>query len=192
MKKLIRFAIRVSLIALAVGAVQQVSRAQILLDADTPATGSLLGSTPLLTPYGAITFVGQIRDRDNDPEFNAAGAAGNVFDIDDFSSTATLNFGFDVTSLTFIYGGNIGVFDVRARDINGVTVASFYQPDTGAGQPAGPITLSAAGIRSLFWQDPIMSFAAIDNLTLTVVPEPSALTFAVPVAAALLISRRRK
>ena len=50
----------------------------ILLDADTPATGSNLDAAPLVTPYGAITFVGEIRGR-SDPDFILAGAVGDVF-----------------------------------------------------------------------------------------------------------------
>jgi hypothetical protein len=158
------------------GYAQQMSGAEILLDADTPMTGSLLGSTPLVTPYGTITFAGEIRDRATDLEFNAAGAMGNVFDINDSTSTALLSFDFDVTSITFIYGGNSGVFDAKAQDINGSTVASFYQQSTGTGQPAGPVTLSGNGIRRLFWQDPGWSFAPIDNVTITSAPVPEPCT----------------
>src|SRR4051812_30897867 len=70
------------------------SAASVFLDADSPATGSNLANAPLVTPLGNITFVGEIRDRDSDPEFNAAGALGNVFDIVNSASTATMSFGF--------------------------------------------------------------------------------------------------
>src|SRR5215217_8084062 len=125
----------------------------VLLNADTPATGSDLDIMPLVTPYGTITFVGEIIDHGSDPEFNAAGAAGDVFDIVGNNSRAQLSFSFDVSSVTFIYGGNIGVFDIVARDINGAVVDSFFQADTNEDQPAGPVTLHGLGIRSLFWQD---------------------------------------
>ena len=151
----------------------------IFLDADTVATGSTLDTTPLVTPYGTITFTGQIRDRDGDPEFNAAGASGDVFDIINSPvSYAQMFFGFDVASATFIYGGNSGIFDIEARDSIGGVVDSFYQASTSAGQQAGPITLSGSGIRSLYWKDnPGNSFAPIDNLEITAeaVPEPSIL-----------------
>jgi len=147
----------------------------IFLDADTPATGSLLGTTPLVTPYGTITFDGEIRDRDNDPEFNAAGALGDVFDIHDTPvQTARLSFDFDVQSVTFIYGGNSGNILVEARDQFDTVVDSFFQADTSDGLPAGPVTLSGSGIRSLYWEDttPFMSFAPLDNITISMIPAP--------------------
>jgi hypothetical protein len=149
----------------------------ILLDADTPATGSLLGTQPLVTPFGTITFDGEIRDRNADPEFNAAGALGDVFDIDSPMQTAKLSFGFNVQSLTFIYGGNVGSILVEARDAFGAVVDSFFQADTYGGQPAGPVTLSGLGIRSLYWEDttPGMSFAALDNITISPIPAPGAI-----------------
>jgi hypothetical protein len=145
----------------------------VFLDADTPATGSNLGSQPLVTSLGTITFIGELRDKDGDPEFDAAGALGNVFDIGNANSSATMTFNFDVQSITFIYGGNFGVFDIVARNINGVTVDSFFQASTDSGQPAGPHTLSGAAIRSIFWQDPTNAFAPIDNVTIEGVPEPT-------------------
>ena len=146
----------------------------VFLDFETPNTGSNLGSMPLGTSSGSITFNGEFRTLDgNDPEFVSVGGFGNVLDIDD-SSTAALLFGFDASSLTFIYGGNSGVFDVEALDANNQVVDSFFQASTDAGQPAGPLTLSGAGIRSLVWTDPGSNFAAIDNIAITIstVPEP--------------------
>ncbi len=148
--------------------------ASFTLDADTPATGSLLGTQPLVTGLGTITFSGEIRDRATDEEFNAAGAFGDVFDIDR-TVTAELFFDFDIASATFIYGGNDGSILVQAKDINGFVVDSFYQADTSLGQPAGPITLSGSGIRSIYWEDqPGMAFAPLDNIYITV-PEPATL-----------------
>ncbi len=152
--------------------------ATILLDADTPATGSLLGTVPLVTPYGTITFDGEIRDRDADPDFNAAGAFGNVFDIYNAPiQTAKLSFDFAVQSVTFIYGGNAGDILVEARDAFDMVVDSFYQASTGNGQPAGPVTLSGSGIRSLYWEDTVsgMNFAPLDNIGLSVIPAPGAI-----------------
>ncbi len=144
------------------------------LDADTQATGSLLVSQPLVTSRGVITFNGEIRDRDSDPEFNAAGAFGDVFDIGS-SSTAELSFDFDVSSLSFIYGGNVGDIRLEARDISGQMLDFFYQEDTDNGCPAGPITLYGygSGIRSLYWEESLgRQFAPIDNIIVTT-PEPS-------------------
>jgi len=167
-----------------------VAAAQIYLDADTPATGSLLATTPLLTPYGTITFQGQIRDRDGDPEFDAAGALGNVFNIPGDGLPAQLSFDFPVVSATFIYGGNMGSFLIEARDAFGGVVSSFYQANTYTGQPAGPVTLTGAGIRSLWWHDdPGMTFCAMDNISINV-PEPA--TMSLLALGGLLLVRRRR
>ncbi len=147
--------------------------ASIYLDGDTVATGSTLGSAPLATSFGNITFTGEFRETADD-DFIAAGSTGNVFDID-YSATAEFSFDFDVESISFIYGGNIGVFDIVAKDIFGNVLDSFYGT-TNDGDSAGPITLSGSGIRSLFWQDPGYGFAAIDNITISTsaVPVPTA------------------
>lgn len=153
----------------------------IFLDADTPATGSNLDTTPLTTPYGDITFVGEFKSGSSDTEFTAAGAGGNTFNIiEPGSLTAELFFDFDVISLEFIYGGNIGDIKIEARDEYGVVVDDFYQASTYGGQPAGPITLSGSGIRSLYWTDTQSSigYAALDNITLTVIPSPGAVVLA--------------
>jgi len=145
--------------------------ASIYLDADTPETGGNLNVSPLDTPYGTITYDGEINPRQNDHDFNAAGAYGMVFDIYNApDSYAWMMFEFEVVKATFIYGGNSGVFDIRALDNDGNIVDSFYQASTGPGEPAGPISLEGAGIRSLYWQDPGMSFASIDNVTIEVAP----------------------
>ena len=137
----------------------------ITLDADTPATGSLLQTQPLVTAFGTISFVGEVRTSTADPDMPPAGASGDGLDINNTPvSDATLSFDFDVTSITFIYGGNAGVADIEARDIDALTVASFFQQSTGGGQPVGPVTLAGDGIRSLFWKDPGFSYLVLDNL----------------------------
>jgi len=159
------------------------------LDADTPATGSLLASQPLVTPYGDITFSGQIYIGSSDPDFIAVGASGGTFDIlgphdnPAGDQTAELFFDFDVSSLTFIYGGNDGSILIKARDALGNSLDSFYQGDTWDDEPAGPITLSGSGIRSLYWEDTVsgMDYAALDNIAVTVsaiIPSPSAFVLA--------------
>jgi len=136
----------------------------IVLDADTPATGSNLVSTPLVTTFGTITYVGDI-NTSTDPESTAAGSVGSVFDGQGCDpATAELFFDFDVSSITFIYGGNGGEIYVEARDSVGGVIDSFSQADTGDGQPAGPVTLSGAGIRSLYWRDNNGCFVMIDNV----------------------------
>ena len=49
----------------------------IFLDGDTPATGSNLDTTPLVTPFGTITFLGELSPFVDD-DFTAAGASGRV------------------------------------------------------------------------------------------------------------------
>ncbi len=148
----------------------------IQLDADTVGTGSELDTTALTTSLGTITFNGEIRST-ADPDLIALGSTGDVFDIDGTSS-AQFGFDFDVTSISFIFGGNGGVFDVVAKDIVGNIVDLFYTADTDDGAFAGPLTLSGAGIRSLYWTDPGYSFAALDNVSITgasSVPEPASI-----------------
>jgi hypothetical protein len=141
----------------------------IYLDADSPATGSLLETTPLVTPFGTITCP-QVEVRSSvDPEALAAGSAGDCFDIVNAPvSAAEMTFDFDVTSVTFLYGGNIGGIRLEARDGGGIPVDTFFQADTGAGQPAGPATVSGPGIRSLYWEDPGGNYAYLDNLEICV------------------------
>ena len=136
----------------------------IVLNADTVATGSTLHTTPLSTPFGTISATGTVVIRSTaDPELALAGSSGNVFNIL-ANSTAEMTFDFDIESVTFVYGGNIGSILVEARDASGAMVDSFSQNNTYSGQPAGPQTLSGAGIRSLYWEDPGNNFAALDNL----------------------------
>ena len=167
----------------------------IFLDADTPATGGDLLTTPLTTPYGTITFVGEFMFGSSDPEFTAAGADGNTFNIiEPGSLSAELSFDFDVISIEFIYGGNIGDIWIEARDIYGNVVDDFYQASTYDGEPAGPETLDWDGlkyIRSLYWTDTASSigYLALDNITITI-PEPvTVLLFGLSSAA--LLRRKR-
>ena len=144
----------------------------VYLDADSFATGSGLVTTPLVTSLGQISYSGELSTF-ADPDFTAAGAAGNNFNIGD-NLTAAFTFDFDVQSISFIFGGNGGAFDIFARDIYGNTVDSFSGTTEG-GAFAGPMTLSGAGIRSLFWRDdPGWNFAAIDNVTISAIPVPAA------------------
>ncbi len=163
----------------------------IFLDADTPATGSNLDTTLLTTSYGDITFDGEIQIISgdyNDVEFIAAGASGNAFNILDpgstGSQTAELFFDFDVVSIEFIYGGNWGEINIEARDGLGDMLDFYYQDSTFTGEDAGPITLYGSGIRSLYWEDTVvfagtpMDYAGLDNITITVIPSPSAVVLA--------------
>ncbi len=154
-------------------ATSQTFAASVFLDGDSLATGSGLVSSPLNTSLGQISYVGGELSTFTDPDFTAVGASGNNFNIGD-NLTAELIFDFDVSSISFIFGGNGGAFDIFARDINGNTL-DFYSGTTENGAFAGPMTLSGMGIRSLFWSDdPGWNFAAIDNVTISAIPVPAA------------------
>ncbi len=164
----------------------------IFLNAETPATGNTLDFTPLVNHHGTITFSGEIREVGNDSDFIAAGASGLVFDLDETSSSATLSFDFDINAINFIYGGNEGVFDISAYDVDGNIVDSFFQDSTGDGELAGPITLAGTGIRNIVWQDPESRSAAIDNITLTTIPVPGAIWLFASAIAGLVGLRKLK
>ena len=165
----------------------------IFLDFENPESGSSLGVEPLESAAGLIFFEGEFGQvPKTDQDFVDAGAFGNMLDIDNDTSTAVLVFDFDVSSLTFIYGGGPGLFDVSAFDIDGNVVDSFFQPSTDVGEDAGPLTLEGIGIRQLAWTDPGFNFAAIDNLTITVVPEPSMCCVAIVLLVPFLSRRQRR
>lgn len=138
----------------------------LVLDADTVATGSTINTTPLFKPVGTVSATGTVEIRStDDPDLAAAGSVGSVFDIlDSPTSTAEIVFNFDVESITFIYGGNLGSIRVEARDKTGAVVDSFFQATTDNGDPAGPQILAGPGIRRLYWEDPGNNFAPLDNI----------------------------
>ncbi|MCH7556865.1 MAG: hypothetical protein IIB56_05340 [Planctomycetes bacterium] len=132
-------------------------------------------SLPWVVEDGTITFDGEIYDDGGDPDFISAGASGNTFDVPDLGNGAKLSFDFDVDSVEFIYGGNAGNITVEAKDKVGAVIDSFSQANTNDGEPAGPITLSGSGIRSLHWKTTsnFNKFAALDNIVLTILPPPA-------------------
>ncbi|MBX3378261.1 MAG: S8 family serine peptidase [Phycisphaeraceae bacterium] len=142
-------------------------RNNLYLNGDQPGAGSTLVTTPLTTPLGTTTWTnGELfANSGNDPEFIAAGAQGNCFDGLGSPANCELVFNFDVDSVSFIYGGNLGGITVEARNAANVVVDSFTQLDTFSGQPAGPRILAAPGIRRLRWIEAVSgSFAALDNI----------------------------
>ena len=176
--------------------------ASILLNAESPETGSNLGSSPLITPLGAISFAGLVignYEEDMGPDSN------HIFSTDNgtlFGTTgqiiqpAHFLFDFDVESVTFIYGGNSGNILVEALDGAGLLVDSFFQANTGPGQPKGPVTLMGGAIRQLRFNDtttfpPGGHLAALDNITITTVPETTSMLLAIFAAIISLSVRRR-
>lgn len=163
-----------------------VAQAQIYLDADTPTTGSGLDSTPLVTPFGTITFSGEFRTS-SDTEATSAGASGNVFDATgSFPAEAFLNFDFDVCSFQFVYGGNSGNITVEARDVSSSVIDSFTQADTNVA-PAGPVILLADNTRELYWFDTAGGYAFLDNIEITLCEPPAPVPTLSPIATISLI-----
>ncbi|MFN0132967.1 MAG: GC-type dockerin domain-anchored protein, partial [Phycisphaerales bacterium] len=133
------------------------------LDTDSSTSGLVM---PQTSTVGTTTFSGEVFiGSGTDPEFIAAGARGNCFDIVGTipNGQADLVFNFDVDAVTFVYGGNAGEITVEARNAAGTVVDSFFQADTNTA-PAGPQTLAAPGIRRIRWTDPTGNFAALDNI----------------------------
>lgn len=154
-----------------------VNSAVISLDADSAITGSLLETTPLVTSFGTISYTGSIELESSgyvDGDMQNAGSSGA-----NFSGTsgnfASFLFDFDVTSISFLYGGNGGDFEMFMLDGSGNVINSFYQASTSGSEPAGPMILMAQGTREIKWRDTV-SWAAIDNVNLDVtsVPVPAA------------------
>jgi hypothetical protein len=163
---------------LAVFAVLPLQATVIVLDFDTPQTGSNIIDAPLLTALGTITVSNaELISPTPDADMAAAGSAGNVIDW-----LASPPF----PSLNFVYGG---VIDIHVIAFAGPAflsqeLVSFYQPSIESGQPAGPLLLMADGIRSVGWftseggagpfpKEPL----SLDNIMIsdTPVPEPATL-----------------
>ncbi len=145
----------------------------VLLDGDTQATGSNLLGGPLNTPFGQVRFpIGEFVAF-AEPEMNAAGSFGNQFDIVNTTNGARLEWDFNVHSVTFVYGGNLGGIRVEALNQAGAVVDVFEQADTFNGQPAGPQILRGNNIRAIRWNDttPGSAFAGLDNIVLKVGPQ---------------------
>jgi hypothetical protein len=171
------------------------------LNASTPATGSELDINPLTVSAGTITFSGEIDDQ-IDPDMIASGASGNNFDVHHYSlpngSTASLSWDFDAYWVSFIYGGNGAGITITAFDEFGNIVDTFTEPNT-YGSSAGPMMFdggSTPRIRRLEWFDTGgNSFAALDNITISLTPNPEPGTLGLMALAAIgvaVVRRRRR
>lgn len=92
---------------------------------------------------------------------------------------AQLAFDFDVSSITFLYAGNVlGQFLAQVLDASLGVLDAYYDADTELDLPGGPVTLSGVGIRYFRFLDPdfYYGWAVIDDVPITVaVPEPATL-----------------
>jgi hypothetical protein len=161
------------------------------LDGSELASGVYTSGSPGVIPtllYGTnnILFVGEIYNPSiGDVDLKNAGSTGNTFDVVNTGTTprvASLTFDFDpkyeVKSITFIYGGNDFSIDIEALD-GSATVLDSLSASTINGASAGPVTLYAGtgnSIKTLQWWDPDdLAFAALDNISLEVIPAPGAI-----------------
>jgi hypothetical protein len=158
----------------------------LVLDGSELSTGDYVSGSPgiISTFFGNIEFVGEIYDPSiGDVDLNNAGSSGNVFDVDQNSGTwSSLTFDFDpkyeVRNITFVYGGNDFSIDIQALD-SSATVLDSLSASTTLGANAGPVTLYAGlgnSIKTLTWNDPDdLAFAALDNISLEIIPAPGAI-----------------
>jgi len=123
-----------------------------------------------------------------DQEFIDAGAVGNVFDVTAKDTWATFTFDFPnpenyVTEITFIYGGGFDAITIETLDATDTQIEILTLGTLD--DPAGPITLLAPagqGIKTLRWMDPSngdpqirYDYAALDNISIEVIPAPGAI-----------------
>ncbi|MDT8303079.1 MAG: hypothetical protein RQ760_16490 [Sedimentisphaerales bacterium] len=160
------------------------------LDGSELAVGTYSGTAGTISTslWGSnnIIFVGEIYNPSiGDIDLKNAGSTGNTFDVVNTGTTprkASLTFDFEtkyaVTDITFIYGGNGFSIEIQALDSSNNVLDSLSASTTN-GASAGPVTLYAGfgnSIKTLTWWDPDdLSFAALDNISLTVIPAPGAI-----------------
>ncbi len=165
------------------------------LTGDTPQTGSTLGTSPLVTELGTITFDGDVDTVIDLDIKNLIHPSTNTFKSKK-AEWHTFSFNFDVTEVSFLYGGNLGSFIIEALDIDNNLLDSFYQADTTDGQPAGLTTLYGFDdvIRSLRFKDagPLGEVAELDSIMITSIPEPGTIILLGLGGLALIKTRRKR
>jgi len=179
--------------------------ATFTLDFDSPSTGSNIVADGFVnTPLGLITLfennpgdacIACFGTFPNDLPF---GVFGNGLVEAGSTGVIGLDFGFEVTELTFNFGGDGGGFAASILDIGGAVLDSFSVADLQAsGLAPGPSTFAALGIRSLRFDDPSAG-ASIDNLIITTdsipeIPVPAAVwLFGTALLGLVGFSKRRK
>ena len=185
--------------------VENAEAASFTLDFETSATGADLLTGPLLSPLGLITLYQQnagdasigttaFSGFPNDLPLGTFGArfveAGTTGDVG-------LDFGFDVDSITFNFGGDGGGFAASVLDAVGNVLDSISTGNLPAsGLAPGPATLSGNGtaIRFFRFEDPAAG-AAVDNVAISArmapVPLPAALPMLLAGIGGLAALRRR-
>jgi len=162
------------------------------VDPTSLSDGLYLAGSPgiISTPFGNISFVGQIRNSGDQD------LPGKVFDVQDWDDpdprNASLDFSdifvnhptYVIRSLTFSYGGNADSIVVEAWDGSSTLLDSFSGV-TDDGDPIGPETLDAGfgkAIYKLTWKDPVGSnpqikydLASLNGITIEVIPAPGAI-----------------
>jgi hypothetical protein len=143
----------------------------ILLDFETATTGSEILSEPLVKPQGTITASTTGGTLYVQPGNLGTGLFLLHDQADETSDeSGQLEFDFDVSSITFNYGGfSAGEFVGEVLDADLNVLDTFFDPDTSGGELRGPVTLSGQGIRYFRFRDtdPNRVTVGVDNVAIS-------------------------